>query len=194
MLRRGTIFFPVTGLFVIIPVGSAEGALVGHPRCLAFALLRGPTGRLWAEERRADRDTCSLGTRVRSWLKAAPLWPEQGVQDWAHRRAPGAWPCRGPGGREGRLHLPAPQRVPALRRLPGRLLSVCVEAECQPTNQPINWEFPGGPAGRTWRFHCGGPGCAPCPESEVPTSCAPRPRGLAESTLNRPTGSSPVPL
>ena len=22
----------------------------------------------------------------------------------------------------------------------------------------VNWEFPGGPEARTWRFHCGGPG------------------------------------
>ena len=52
----------MTWLFAITPVGSAEGALVGHLRSLAFTLLRGPTGRLWAEEWRADRDTCSLGT------------------------------------------------------------------------------------------------------------------------------------
>lgn len=67
------------------------------------------------------------------------------------------------GGREpaGEAAPARPTVNPALTRFPRHLLSVCVEAKYQPTNQPISWEFPGSPASRTWRFHRRGPGCAP---------------------------------
>ena len=50
---------------------------------------------------------------------------------------------------------------PALTRLPRHLLAVCVEAKCQPTNQPINWEFPGGPVSGLGAFSAAALGVLP---------------------------------
>lgn len=68
-------------------------AFVGHLRTLAFTLSEmGPTRVLVSREgcQPTDLTHAALGFRVENWLKSAPVWPEQGMQDWADPQLPGA--------------------------------------------------------------------------------------------------------